>query len=240
MKNTNAKTNRLKDFLNHVSGWVAAVIFISIGIVFIVRADLVSSVIIYAAAVICAALGVVSLISYFRKRPAMHSGNRTFAYGLALLTIGASAALNPDTMAGISLTILGVALAAVGYVWLQDALDARHAGVEKWWIYMIAALLSLLFAVLYFYSPITEKGRGLILLFEGICSLVLLIMRKSIDKTAEVERGEAPKTKAAKMEKAEEAKDEEPKIEKALEAKDEEPKIEKAEEAKAEEPQADE
>ena len=162
MKNTNAKTNRLKDFLNHVSGWVAAVIFISIGIVFIVRADLVSSVIIYAAAAICAALGVVSLISYFRKRPAMHSGN--------------------------------------------------------------PALVSLLFAVLYFYSPITEKGRGLILLFEGICSLVLLIMRKSIDKTAEVERGEAPKTKAAKMEKAEEAKDEEPKIEKAEEAKAEEPK----------------
>ena len=124
----------------------------------------------------------------------------------------------------LDVIILGVALAAVGYVWLQDALDARHAGVEKWWIYMIAALLSLLFAVLYFYSPITEKGRGLILLFEGICSLVLLIMRKSIDKTAEVERGEAPKTKAAKMEKAEEAKDEEPKIEKAEEAKAEEPK----------------
>ena len=194
---------KTRNFFNQYGGWIAALLYIAMGVLLLVNVDLSQKIVIYAVALACALIGTMNLISYLKAKPAPHSDNYGLASGLGLILTGAAVCIWPSLIIGLWYVIISWALFANGMICLQTAFDTRRAHAARWWVYLAAASVSFAFGVLVLLLVGNATVLGILLVLEGLLNAALIVFRKVIEEPAAEQPAAEEPAEAAASEEAE-------------------------------------
>ena len=119
-----------------------------IGLLLILLEDLVTDVAAYALAAGLVVIGGWLLIRYFRSDIDERLAGMDFAAGLILLLAGVLLILSPDDMQEVFPKIWALSLIFGCFLKIQYAFDEKTVGMNRWWIMLIFAAVSLAIGVL--------------------------------------------------------------------------------------------
>ena len=102
------------------------------------------------------------------------------AFGILLIVLGVIVLTKPDKIISFLCVALGIAILADGLFKIQISVDSKSFGIDRWWLIMIAAVLTVFIGLLLIFRPenaaltITMMvGIGLVL--DGIMSLITVL-----------------------------------------------------------------
>ena len=121
------------------------------------------------------------IFKYFKSEPMARITGSNMASGLALLVSGILLACSPDFLKDFLPFIWGLSMLFGAFLKIQYAFDERTVGVEKWWMMLIFAAVSLIFAILSllrpgFFGDNVEIIVGIFLIAEAILDIVVFIL----------------------------------------------------------------
>ena len=127
--------------------------------------------------------GVWSVIAYIRSRPVQRITESRLANGLILLVIGVLLAFNPAYLENLLPFIWGLALLFGGFLKIQYAFDEKTVKVEKWWIMLIFAGVSIIIGILSLLNPAFMGDSrnlviGILLVVEAVLDITVYLMLK--------------------------------------------------------------
>lgn len=111
--------------------------------------------------------------------------------GIVLVLLGIWICTQPRIVLSIIPVVVGIIVLIHGLMDIQYTLDIKRTGSTKWWIALIAAILTLIVGLLLVFNPftayeITMIMLGIAMLYDGGSDLVLLIFsylaQKDTDK----------------------------------------------------------
>ena len=150
-------------------GWLSLIIgiaFIILGIVFIFNSNAAMNILNIAISVVFIIAGVLTLIEFFRVRKIVNGYWLLFVSIMALL-IGLVLLFNVNVLAVILPIILAIIIFEMGFLLLLfAAFGCRRAYFSSWWILLIAAIISLVFALIIFFN--LSIGAATITFFSGL------------------------------------------------------------------------
>lgn len=130
----------------------------------------------YAAGIIIMAGGLTSILAHFRgkKRVAGTGGN--LIMGIIVTFVGGWIFVNPENFASIIPSALGYLITFSGIVNLFETFTLSRAHYRKWWVSLIAAVLTIVLGLLlinhaFGIAATMVRIGGLALLFNGISDL---------------------------------------------------------------------
>lgn len=141
-----------------------------------------------AALVVC---GICKLLGYFSKDLYRLAFQFDLAMGLVTILIGIVLLLHPRDVLAMLPVVVGVFILVDSVLRLQTAIDARHFGMEKWWVMLLSALCGGVLGALLLLRPFA--GREAIIRLMGVTLMIdgaenLLVCRY----TVKVPRRSAP------------------------------------------------
>lgn len=103
--------------------------------------------------------------------------------GIVLVLLGIWICTQPRIVLSIVPVVVGIIVLIHGLMDIQYTLDIRKTGNTKWWIALIAAVLTLLIGFMLVFNPftayeITMVLLGIAMLYDGGSDLVLLIFAR--------------------------------------------------------------
>lgn len=121
------------------------------------------------------------IFKYFKSETMERITGSNMASGLALLVSGILLACSPDFLKDFLPFIWGLSMLFGAFLKIQYAFDERTVGVEKWWMMLIFAAVSLIFAILSllrpgFFGDSVEIIVGIFLIAEAILDVVVFIL----------------------------------------------------------------
>ena len=103
----------------------------------------------FSAALLCRLVGVtmllfgaVKIIGYCSKDLYRLAFQYDLAFGILLIALGGILLFRPDTMVQIICIIMGVCVLADALLKIQISIDSKAFGLEKWWLILVAAILT--------------------------------------------------------------------------------------------------
>ncbi len=169
-----------KDFFKKINWpyFIYAGVMIVLGILFIIFPDKAFSLVCYLLGVALLALGVWKMVEYFRT--AVRVGNFALAVGVCLIAFGVYLMTTPGLLLNFFLQLLGIAIIVEGVVKLQYALDAARVGKKNFWLFLVFALLSIVFGILLLTKVFDATALvvfcGISLLVDGIGNLIVVLV----------------------------------------------------------------
>ena len=151
------------------------------GILLIVLGNLALRVTSYALAAVMIGFSVWLIITYVRSSPLEKITGSSLAVGLALAVSGVLLALNPEYLEEFFPFIWGLALLFGAFLKVQYAFNEKAVKIEKWWIMLILAGVSLIVGILClanppFISNHRELIIGIMLIAEAVIDFVVYLM----------------------------------------------------------------
>lgn len=134
------------------------------------------------------AFGVWAVIVYIRSSELERITQSNLAIGLVLIAGGIMLAVYPDYMDDFLPFIWGLSLLFGGFRKIQYAFDEKTVKVEKWWIMLIFAAVSIVLGVFVLLKPaFIEQSKylimGIMLVLEAVLDLtVYLLLRNALKK----------------------------------------------------------
>ena len=118
---------------------------------------------------------------YFKSEPMARITGSNMASGLALMVSGILLACTPDFLKDFLPFIWGLSMLFGAFLKVQYAFDERTVGVKKWWIMLIFAAVSLIFAILSllrpgFFGTNVEIIVGIFLIAEAVLDVVVFVL----------------------------------------------------------------
>lgn len=107
----------------------------------------------YAAAAALLFAGGQSVYCYLQSEPLVRIREARLAVGFILLLTGILLAFNTDLVNGLLPFIWGLVLLFGGFLKIQYAFDEKTVGVEKWWIMLILASVSIIIGIVSLLNP---------------------------------------------------------------------------------------
>ena len=100
--------------------------------------------------------------------------------GIVLILLGIWICTQPHIVLSIIPVVVGIIVLIHGLMDIQYTLDIKKAGSEKWWIALIASILTLVVGLLLVFNPftvyeITMVLLGVAMLYDGGSDLALLL-----------------------------------------------------------------
>ena len=100
--------------------------------------------------------------------------------GTVLVLLGIWICTQPRIVLSIIPVVVGIIVLIHGLMDIQYTLDIKRTGSTKWWIALIAAILTLIVGLLLVFNPFTAYEismimLGIAMLYDGGSDLVLLI-----------------------------------------------------------------
>lgn len=156
---------------------LTAVILIAAGILIIIWPD---SMMLMLTKVLGAFMAVAGIAQFIRSLADSVRNPFKTAAALCLLVFGGWVFFFPDPITRFIPTVLGILLIAHGIDTSISAGLGKKAAIDKWWILLLLALLSMIMGVLciVFCEWFRTAGMillGLFLLYDGISSIVIFI-----------------------------------------------------------------
>ena len=141
----------------------------------------------FSAALLCRLVGItmllfgaVKIIGYCSKDLYRLAFQYDLAFGILLIALGGILLFRPDTMVQIICIIMGVWVLADALLKIQISIDSKAFGLEKWWLILVAAILTGVAGFLLVLRPM-ESARavmillGVTLITEGLLNLTTIL-----------------------------------------------------------------
>lgn len=170
----------------HATSLLGSLCEIVVGILLLTNPVRFTSGIIIAVGVVLAALGVLSIIRYFRAEPLLAAREFALSKGLLLLAMGLFCMLFYRVFIATfpALTMIyGAGLLLVGFLRVQRAIDLLRIGRESWFLSAIGAAASLIIGAIILFNPFESTKLlwmliGGALLLDAACDLLCTFFKK--------------------------------------------------------------
>ena len=161
-----------KTFRWSMMGWSMIAFYAVCGLLLLLFPNLVLTIANYALAVTLCVVGLVMVVGYIRAEAMEGMQSYGLALGLILLLAGITMFFKPSILAALLPFLWGVAMLMGGFGKLQMAFDLRRIGQSRWWLLLVAAVISFALGVLsvtrpVFMATVATQFAGIALLVEA-------------------------------------------------------------------------
>ncbi len=160
--------------------FVNAVIMVLLGLVLVIWPHILGVLLCYLLGGALIVMGVFQLISFLRGERLGFYNKFVMMMGIVLVLLGIWICAQPRIVLSIIPVVVGIIVLIHGLMDIQYTLDIKKAGSTKWWIALIAAILTLVVGLLLVFNPftayeITMVLLGIAMLYDGGSDLALLL-----------------------------------------------------------------
>lgn len=160
--------------------FVNAVIMVLLGLVLVIWPHILGVMLCYLLGGALIVMGVFQLISFLRGERLGFYNKFVMMMGIVLVLLGIWICTQPHIVLSIIPVVVGIIVLIHGLMDIQYTLDIKKAGSTKWWIALIAAILTLAVGLLLVFNPftayeITMVLLGIAMLYDGGSDLALLL-----------------------------------------------------------------
>lgn len=160
--------------------FINAVIMVILGIVLVIWPHILGVMLCYLLGGALIVMGIFQLISFLRGERLGFYNKFVMMMGIVLVLLGIWICAQPRIVLSIIPVVVGIIVLIHGLMDIQYTLDIKKAGSEKWWIALIAAVLTLIVGLLLVLNPftvyeITMVLVGVAMLYDGGSDLALLL-----------------------------------------------------------------
>lgn len=160
--------------------FINAVIMVILGIVLVIWPHILGVMLCYLLGGALIVMGVFQLISFLRGERLGFYNKFVMMMGIVLVLLGIWICTQPHIVLSIIPVVVGIIVLIHGLMDIQYTLDIKKAGSTKWWIALIAAILTLVVGLLLVFNPftayeITMVLLGIAMLYDGGSDLALLL-----------------------------------------------------------------
>ena len=160
--------------------FVNAVIMVLLGLVLVIWPHILGVLLCYLLGGALIVMGVFQLISFLRGERLGFYNKFVMMMGIVLVLLGIWICTQPHIVLSIMPVVVGIIVLIHGLMDIQYTLDIKKAGSTKWWIALIAAILTLVVGLLLVFNPftayeITMVLLGIAMLYDGGSDLALLL-----------------------------------------------------------------
>ena len=124
--------------------------------------------------------GCIKILGYLSKDLYRLAFQFDLAFGILLIALGFILVLCTEKVIHVICMLLGVLILADSLLKIQTAIDAKNFGISKWWLILVAAVITAVLGLLLLLQPYeTQKTAiallGIAFLGEGILNLVTVL-----------------------------------------------------------------
>lgn len=168
---------KLKKFFCTIKweSFVAAILAIVVGIVFLANPTNAGGVVCYIAGVACTLLGALLLLKFFFND--FLFGSYVFILSALLLTVGMLCLFKTDAMKELFVFMFGFFLIIDGVTKFQNGIDLMQSKVKYSWIVFVVGILSAILGIIVLFGDYAQLMVfcGIALIVDGICDMVVTI-----------------------------------------------------------------
>lgn len=159
---------------------VNAVIMVVLGLVLVIWPDFLGEMLCYLLGGALILMGAIQLIGFLRGERLGLYNKFSMLMGIVLVLLGIWICAQPHIVLSIIPVVVGVLVILHGLMDIQYTLDIKRTGNTKWWIALIAAILTLAIGLVLVFKPFAAYETmmillGVAMLYDGGSDLVLLI-----------------------------------------------------------------
>ncbi len=131
------------------------------------------------------AFGIFKLIGYFSRDLYRLAFQFDLAFGVLMLVIGIILLTKPENLLQFICIVTGLSVTADSLLKLQTAADAKRFGIGRWWMILLAGILTGVLGILLLTRPAASANLlvrlfGAVMLAEGILNLVTVLLTVKI------------------------------------------------------------
>ena len=162
----------MKKLLSVISrgNFIAAVIFLALGLFLVIAPDVAGSVICYLIAVALLLDGIRHVVCYFRGQYSETLAGYDLALGGSEILLGLFVLIRPALTLNILPILLGAALVVSGVIRLQRAFDLQRAGFPAWSTVLVLGAVVAILGLLMLINPFATSK--LLLIFLGLSMII--------------------------------------------------------------------
>lgn len=160
--------------------FINAVIMIILGLVLVIWPDILGNILCYILGGALILMGIFQLVGFIRGEHLGFYNKFSMMMGIILLLLGIWVCVNPRVVLSIIPVIVGIIILLHGLMDIQYTLDIKNTGNTKWWLGLIAAIVTIIIGILLVANPfiayeITIILIGIAMIYDGGSDLVLLL-----------------------------------------------------------------
>lgn len=159
-----------------------AFIFVVLGICFIAWPHTSLITICYIIGAVILTWGITKIFNFVKNKNMVKSLAFQFnlIVGIFLAVTGFLLIINPDLLIPILPILIGIVITADGLQKIKAGIDAKRMGHEKWWLIVIAALITIIFGISLILNPFKASNAmvvllGMSLIVDGVQNLAVII-----------------------------------------------------------------
>lgn len=159
--------------------WLTGAVIILFGLALVIWPNITMGFLLNLLGGVLIAIGVFHIVRYFTSDHRAAMFNFDLGLGITLAFLGLLVILLKGFLLSIVPAILGCILLITGFVKIQAAFDFKRMQVQRWYLEMIAAGISLVLGMLIIFNPfgtgmLLTRMIGVAILIEGIQDIISL------------------------------------------------------------------
>lgn len=171
--------------------FVNAVIMVLLGLVLVIWPHILGVMLCYLLGGALVVMGIFQLIGFLRGERLGFYNKFNMLMGIVLVLLGIWICTQPHIVLSIIPVVVGIIVLFHGLMDIQYTFDIKKTGNSKWWIALIAAIITIVVGLMLVFNPftayeITMVLLGIAMLYDGGSDLVLLafsyLAQKDTDK----------------------------------------------------------
>lgn len=160
---------------------VSSFITLILGIVLVIWPDLSGAFMCYMLGGALILMGAMQLFVYIRGHRQVFSDRCKMMMGIVLSLLGVWICAKPEIVLGLIPAVLGMVLLMHAVQDLSYTIQIKNSGVERWWVALVATLITFGLAVFLIINPFLAFELAMIyigigLVYNGISDFVLVIL----------------------------------------------------------------
>lgn len=169
---------------------VSSLITWILGMILIVWPDLSGSLMCYMLGGALILIGLIQLLIYVRGNKTEFYSRFKMMMGIILTLLGIWICAKPEIVLGLVPVVLGIVLILHALQDFSYTLEIKNAGVDRWWVALIATLVTFALGIFLVLHPFLAFEMAMIyvgigLVYNGVADLVLVILAGYYKRTAD-------------------------------------------------------
>jgi uncharacterized membrane protein HdeD (DUF308 family) len=174
-----------------MTGWSMIAFYAVCGLLLLLLPSLALFIANYALAATLCVVGLIMVVGYIRAEALEGMLGYGLSLGLVLTLLGVALFFNSGILLALLPFLWGVAMLAGGFGKLQMAFDLRRVGQGRWWLLLLAALVSFVLGILsitrpVFVAVVATQFAGASLLVEAALDTAALLTMRRVVKRAQI------------------------------------------------------
>jgi uncharacterized membrane protein HdeD (DUF308 family) len=179
--NSSTKNNAQKTMI------ISSLIYLVLGIIMVVSPAVIEAALCYVIGTALTIYGLFNIISFFvGKSQGLYF---EMIVGVLAAAIGIFTLISPNTVRGIIFFIIGILIVIDSLMDIKHSLGLKAYEMKYWWVSTILSIIVIVIGICTmifssFFADIIVTLLGILLIYEGLSSLVLMILSGHFGKKA--------------------------------------------------------